>query len=206
MKKKMLLFFILIIILVLCFGVKYFLENNNTSRVKVMYELMIKNGQYQFATEDMNNSKIVVDSKNNKTAIDMYSKDSRNTTLVADGFTYYIDHANKEYYVYSGSENQNIILDELSKIKDKEYTKGKEKIYGKQYKYEEYDGVDSFAMNILTGTDESDVKTRFYFDSKGEIVYIKTINANQEELLKANVTYQVSDDLFNIPSDYAENK
>lgn len=208
MKKNILLFLVLIIVLVLGFFVifKYLNNKNDTAKIKNIYELILEKGQYQFTTEDTNTNKIVVSNKNNKTAIDMYNKEGRTTTLVADGFTYYINHADKEYYVYEGSENQNIILDEFAKVKDMTYTKGKEKIYGKQYTYEEYNGVDSFAMNILSGTSENEVKTRFYFDSKGEIVYIKTINANEEELLKASITFDVKDDAIKIPSDYAENK
>ena len=134
MKKNILLFFVLIIVLVLGSFVflKYLNNKNDTAKIKNIYELILEKGQYQFTTEDTNTNKIVVSNKNDKTAIDMYNKEGRTTTLVADGFTYYINHADKEYYVYEGSENQNIILDEFAKVKDMTYTKGKEKSEAKR--------------------------------------------------------------------------
>ena len=52
-------------------------------------------------------------------------------------------------------------------------------------------------------TETSEIKTRFYFDGS-QLVYIKTITKDSEELLKVNLTYKVQNQSFEIPSDYVE--
>ena len=49
--------------------------------------------------------------------------------------------------------------------------------------------------------EESEVKTRFYFD-KDKLVYIKSILPDKEQLIKVEISYEVNGDLFEIPSDY----
>lgn len=48
-----------------------------------------------------------------------------------------------------------------------------------------------------------EVKTRFYFDNNN-LVYIKTIIGNKQEIFKVNISYDVDSKLFEIPSDYKE--
>ena len=87
----------------------------------------------------------------------------------------------------------------------KEHTNGTEKVRGKKYDYEEYDGSSMFLLSNSLNLDENDVKTRFYFDKKGNLVYIKTIYGDQHELLKVSLNKSVDSSVFDIPSDYAEN-
>ena len=78
-------------------------------------------------------------------------------------------------------------------------------IKGKKYSYEEYDGSSMFMISNLININDTNVKTRFYFDSKNNLTYIKTILDNKQELLKVTLEKDVKDSIFEIPSDYAEN-
>ena len=90
----------------------------------------------------------------------------------------------------------------LEELKDQEYEKGKEKINGKNYQYEEYSGCQDFLVNNkLYTNNESNSKTRFYYDGD-KLVYIKTIIGDQEEIAEVNIQYSVDDNLFNVPTDY----
>ena len=150
--------------------------------------------------------------KGDKTIIDQYTKNSETnlenhtTTLVKDNNTYLILHDRKEYYVYTENNvEQTIVTDGLKEIISKSYTTGTEKIKGKKYSYEEYDGSSMFMISNLININDTNVKTRFYFDSKNNLTYIKTILDNKQELLKVTLEKDVKDSIFEIPSDYAEN-
>mgnify|MGYP001057782825 FL=1 len=62
-----------------------------------------------------------------------------------------------------------------------------------------------FLLSNSLNLDENDVKTRFYFDSKDNLVYIKTIYGDKHELLKVSLTNDIDSSVFEIPADYAEN-
>ena len=112
-------------------------------------------------------------------------------------------YSNNTYYEYQNNETGLTELsDELDEIiKSGSPEKGEEQIEGKTYKYEEYKDYSYFAMNINSGNSNS--STRFYF--KGDkLQYIKTIVGDKSELLKVDVSYDVKDNIFNIPSEFKE--
>ena len=51
--------------------------------------------------------------------------------------------------------------------------------------------------------EDQEVKTRFYFDGD-KLVYIKKIIGDKQELLKVDISDNVDNNLFEIPSDYKE--
>lgn len=58
--------------------------------------------------------------------------------------------------------------------------------------------------NVLND-DESQVKTRFYFDNDNKLVYIKTIFSQmEEETLKIEISTDIDKSLFDIPEEYME--
>lgn len=191
-------------------------SGDKTSKLSEVYEKMISNQTYVFTRYDFEEkNKLITYKKDDKTLIDMYNSGEHLSTLIVKGDTYLIFHDNKEYYVYqNNSLDEQILTDNLKKIIDLEYTTGKEKIYGKTYKYEEYMGVSDFLISSTRDMETDSIKTRFYFNGK-DLVYLKTIynNMNQEtgkktqieELQTVKVEYQVEDSIFEIPSDYAEN-
>lgn len=188
---------------------------DGTSKLSKLYEKMVENQTYVFTRYDFEEkNKLITYRKVDKTLIDMYNSGEHISTLVAEGDTYLILHKNKEYYVYPNNNlDEETLTNNLKNIIDLEYTTGKEKIYGKTYKYEEYDGVSDFLISSPRDMDTNSIKTRFYFKGN-ELVYLKTIYdvVNEEtgekipveELQTVKVEYEVDESVFNIPTDYAE--
>ena len=131
--------------------------------------------------------------KGSNIALDMKSDSQHAAVVYKDNTTYIISHNEKMYMKQEGKDEESFEEmslfkeDELEEMKDKDFTTGKETIEGTEYEYEEYneDGV-----------------TRYYF-SGNELRYMKNINNGEEQLLKINnISSQVDDSLFEIPSDY----
>ena len=216
MKKNKRIFLIVIVILMIAiiFGIVKIVNKNSPKeqRLSKIYQDLEDSQTYLFEIEKNNNNKTIMAKKGDKTIIDQYTKNSETnvenhtTTLVKDNNTYLILHDRKEYYVYTENNvEQTIVTDGLKEIISKSYTTGTEKIKGKKYSYEEYDGSSMFMISNLININDNNVKTRFYFDSKNNLTYIKTILDNKQELLKVTLEKDVKDSIFEIPSDYAEN-
>ncbi len=216
MKKNKRIFLIVIVILIIAiiFGIVKIVNKNSPKEqmLSKIYQDLEESQTYLFEIEKNNNNKTIMAKKGDKTIIDQYTKNSETnvenhtTTLVKDNNTYLILHDRKEYYVYTENNvEQTIVTDGLKEIISKSYTTGTEKIKGKKYSYEEYDGSSMFMISNLININDTNVKTRFYFDSKNNLTYIKTILDNKQELLKVTLEKDVKDSIFEIPSDYAEN-
>lgn len=216
MKKNKRIFLIVIVILIIAiiFGIVKIVNKNSPKeqRLSKIYQDLEDSQTYLFEIEKNSNNKTIMAKKGDKTIIDQYTKNSETnvenhtTTLVKDNNTYLILHDRKEYYVYTENNvEQTIVTDGLKEIISKSYTTGTEKIKGKKYSYEEYDGSSMFMISNLININDTNVKTRFYFDSKNNLTYIKTILDNKQELLKVTLEKDVKDSIFEIPSDYAEN-
>ncbi len=202
---------VLIIIIVAVFNG----TQNQTSKLSKIYEKMIANQTYSFTRYDFEEkNKLITYRTLDKTLIDMYNSGEHTSILIDNGDTYVIVHENKEYFIYTNtSEDERILEDDLRKITSLEHTKGKEKIYGKTYKYEEYEGVSVFLNSTSVNIDADSIKTRFYFKGK-ELVYLKTmfdivddetgVRTQEEELQTIKIEYKVDNNLLKIPADYAE--
>ena len=187
-------------------------KNDQTQKLSKIYEDLNSSQTYQFEWEQNNSNKTIIARDEDKTLIDQYSKEddtanqSHTKTLIKDNVTYLILPDRKEYYVYEGNNvDQTFLTDGIKDIMSKEHTNGTEKVRGKKYDYEEYDGSSMFLLSNSLNLDENDVKTRFYFDKKGNLVYIKTIYGDKHELLKVSLTNDIDSSVFEIPADYAEN-
>ena len=218
MKKKTILIIIICVLAVLIIGglVYYFgfyrnQSNEGTvtsgeqekSQLSVIYNELKKDDVYTFTRTVDEDNKIVIARNGDKGYKESIINGRENKYIVNDGNTYLLQEDTKRYYQY---DNNVMILSEitgvLEDLKDQEFEKGKEKINGKNYQYEEYAGCQDFLINNELYTDnESNSKTRFYFD-KDELVYIKTIIGDKEEIAQVNIQFSVDDNLFSIPSDY----
>lgn len=199
---------ILVLIIIIAVGVVIVNTVKNTpkekSKMKELYSKLEASEQYKFTMDDGKNKTIIAQNGKN-TIIDMYTEKEHVSTLVKDNNTYYILHDKEEYYTYEDNEkDEKILLSELQPIVEKEATNGKEKIQGKTYNYEEYDGVSTFMNYIGLGINTENIKTKFYFQGKN-LKYIKTINDGEETLQKIDITYEAPSELFEIPNNYAEN-
>lgn len=214
MKKKIIIIASIILIIGIIVGTIYVL-NRPSDKLKNMYNKMISEQMYIFTRSSQNGeNKIITAKKGDKTKIDMYNSGNYTTTLIKDGNTYLISHEEKEYYTYTNNKiDEEILTEELKRIVEKEYKVGREKVYGKTYYYEEFSGITDFLIESYKDMDIETAKTKFYFKGK-DLQFIKTIyqtvnpdtgeTTNIEELLKTNIEYNVEDNIFEIPSEYAE--
>ncbi len=181
------------------------LNVNKGTKIENLYNNLLEQQSYLFSMKS-DSAQTTIAKKDKNTSIDN-DGEYRTTTIIKDGTTYLLDHSSKEYYIYEGDiEEGNIITDTLQELVGKDCNNGSEKVNGKTYKYEEYNG---FAGFIMTETnkelDETKARTKFYFKGD-ELCFIKTILEDTEELLEVQVSSDVPDEIFEIPSDYAEAK
>ena len=208
----------LIVIILVIIGIIFFVskivgnKNSKVQELAKVYNKLNSSQAYQFKWEQNDNNKKIIIKDGDKTLIDQYSKDedsatqNHTKTLIKENSTYLILPDRKEYYIYEGNNvDQTFLIDGIKEITGKEYTKGTEKVKGKKYEYEEYSGSTMFLLSNSLNLDENDVKTRFYFDSNDNLVYIKTIYGDKHELLKVGLTNDIDSSVFEIPADYAEN-
>lgn len=208
-KKRRIIILSIVILLVIAIIAIVFIINKNKPQEKLLpkiYDELNTSDSYSFDMEANDSNKTIMSKKGEQTAIDQYNNNDHTTTLIKDGNTYLILHQREEYYVYLRNNiEQNILTDGLKEVVEKDCVFGTEKIKGKKYTYEEYDGSTIFMVSNNLPLDEQGVKTRFYFNSNKQLSYIKTIFGDNEELIKVTITKDVSDEIFEIPSNYAEN-
>ena len=219
MKKKTILIIVICVLAVLIIGglVYYFgfYRNQNNeggtgtsgeqenSKLSAVYDELKKDDIYTFTRTVDEDNKITIARSEDKGYKESIINGRDTKYIVNDSNTYLLQEDTKRYYQY---DNNVMILSEitgvLEELKDQEYEKGKEKINGKNYQYEEYSGCQDFLVNNkLYTNNENNSKTRFYYDDD-ELVYIKTIIGDQEEIAEVNIQYSVDDNLFNVPTDY----
>lgn len=208
--KRIIIIIAIILITIIVSGIILVIKNNNKEKtisdLQQIYDDLLSRQSYLFVMEKDSSNKTTMAKKDNKTLIDQYYDVNRTTTLVKDDNTYLILHERQEYYVYKGNNvEQNILTDGIKEILDKKFTFGTEKVKGKKYSYEEYEGSTMFTLSNKSSLNDNNVKTRLYFDKSHNLAYVKTIYTENEELLKVNLSYEVEDSLFEIPSNYAEN-
>ena len=200
-KKKIILISIAVIIILLTISgiVWYFVFVNNSggndrvnegtenSKLSKLYQELSSKNSYSFET--------VLDDDNKM----FYAKSGN----VAYTDTNYNGNESKYYTYKNNMVNLNKVqeaFDEL--INTGSFETGREEINGENYNYEQYAGKTNLALQSFDD-DTNNVKTRLYF--KGDdLVYIKTISGETEELIKVNISYEVDQNLFEIPSDYRE--
>lgn len=212
-KQKLAKIIFLILAIILVLSLVFLPKGEKKNRTKNMYKKIFSVDNYTFTIEEglSSENKFIISKMGENKSLDLTSEGEHTTTLVKDGYAYFIMHNKEEYYIFENEDmseiEANILEDDLNIIEDSNYLTGKEKIYGKTYYYEEYENLDSFIMRGATLEEDSNLKTRFYFEGD-KIVYIKTIiyngNEEQEEILKIDLKFSPDEDLFEIPKSYAE--
>lgn len=210
MKKRKVIVIISIIVLIVIALIIAIISINNkkddVSKLKPIFEKINSCSEYIFTAEKNDEEKTIMAKKGNQTLIDQYFSGVHRTTLVKDNTTCYILHDREEYYIYENSNiEQTILEDAIADLLQRTYITGTEKIFGKKYDYEEYNGSSAFLLTNLRDVNEENIKTKLYFDKNDNLKYIKTIyGENEEELLNIDIQYEVEDSMFEIPSNYAE--
>lgn len=212
-KVKMILILVAVIIIL---TILMFALGSSPSDLTINMYKKINNSQNYTITlkgreDDEYSYTISIAQRGTDISIDMISKsddeEQHTTTLLEDENVYTIMHNDKEYETMSSKDIEaDILIPEMKDIDEKTYQKGKEKVNGKTYYYEEYKGISTFLM-LIDADNEENVKTRFYYDGD-KLVYIKNMidqdGEKLEELIQAECNYEVNENLFEIPEDYAE--
>lgn len=174
------------------------------SQVAKLLDTLKQKQSYSMKTFLDENNIFYYAKKNNMARLDIGKQGRVSTYIVKNGNSYLLVSDQKVYYTYLNNEtNLGKIELSLENLKNSEYTKGKEKIEGQEYNYEEYKGITDFLLKSSSELKEQNARTRFYFKAD-KLEYIKTIEGEYQELLKVETSYQVEDDQFEIPSDYQE--
>ena len=214
-KKKIIIISVIsIIVLALIIGIAIFLINRHNSeesqsysgdtRIARLYDRLNKEKMFSFTTTIDDNNKEIYAKSSDAAYIDTIYEGEESKFVIKDGNSYLLNDENKIYYTYQNNEiDLNRVIEQLEEVKDTELVEGTENIEGKEYNYEEYSGFTSFAFKLSDEGDTENMKTRFYFDGDN-LVYIKTITSNTQELLKVEISDDVDENLFEIPSDYRE--
>ena len=209
-KKKILIIMIVIILIIACCGgIALYMtqtdaKNENYFGIQKLYEELRSKESYSFITTLDNNNKMYYAKQQDKAYIETIYDGSESKFIIKDGNSYLMMDDSKTYYTYKNNEiDLNKIESSLEEIKDMGYEKGKEKIENKIYTYEEYNTVTKFNMMDNSENEGQEIKTRFYFDGN-KLEYIKTIVGNKQELLKVDISDDVDNNLFEIPSEYKE--
>ena len=123
--------------------------------------------------------------------------ESQKASIINKDDTTYVLMDSEKLYVETDrnreeeEENPFFDKDEMEKIKEADYTTGKEEIDGQEYDYEEYDTEDGG-------------KIRYYFEGT-DLKYVKETNNEEEVIMKIlEATNQVDDSIFEVPVDYQE--
>ena len=210
-KKVIIISVVSIIVIALIVALTILLVNNsknngesstNSTKIAKLYNELSNEQSFSFTTTLDDDNKETYAKNDNTAYTDTIYDGEESEFIIRDGNSYLLRDSDKIYYTYQNNEvDLNKVLEQLNEIKDSELAEGKEEIEGKNYDYEEYSGITNFAIKLTDDNNSEDVKTRFYFDGN-DLVYIKTIIGNNQELLSVEISNDVDSSLFEIPEDY----
>lgn len=215
-KKKEILISVAIIILIIVGIVIYINSKKNNSqnveelkntKTSQLYNKILEADEIIVTQALDDNNKTTIAIKNDSGYKEVVSDGSLEKYIVKNGDTYYIDESNKKYYRYQSND---MILTEIKEQFEDLYkqpvTKGKEKVNGETYNYEEIAKYQNFLVNEKLSVKNLEyARTRLYYNNN-DLVYIKTIAGDNEEIIKVNISYNVNDDYFRIPEDYTDGR
>lgn len=180
----------------------------NSNKIIKINEKLLKN-EYTI-TQKTDEKEITIVRKDNKAYKEEKKDNMIEKSYTKDGNTYTLSEDSKKVYEYPDDNGMLYeFTGELEDLENMKFETGKEKINGKEYKYQEYNDYDFFLINLDfldNEEDEEDVKeveakTRLYFSGKN-LKYIKTIIGDKEELIEINISYKANESVLEWPSDY----
>ena len=180
-------------------------EKEGISKLISLKEKLEKTKNYSISLVlNDENSKMI--SRNGEQAkVEINDEGEKKTYLVKDDTTYLLIDKTKHYYEYKNTSSLlNDFINNINDLKELKYEIGTENINGKDYKYEEFPGVNSFLINYKGNVDSVDSKTRMYFDGN-DLKYIKTYVGDVEQLLKVEIKFNNQNNTsFEIPQEYSK--
>lgn len=209
-KTKIILISVIAVVLIILIavGIWFFTRSNgeggqnSNDKLSKLYETLQSKDSYSYTSTLDDNNQFYYAKYDGKAYTRTIYNGNESVFLIKDGNSYLIRDTSKTYYTYTNNEIDLYKIElALSGLVGTEHETGSEEIDGKNYNYEEYTGATTLALMSTSDVNEEEVKTRFYF--KGDdLVYIKTIAGETEELLKIEISDEVDTSLFEIPSGY----
>lgn len=197
-----------ILVILVAVGIWYFTRQNggnnqeSNNKLSNLYETLKNKASYSYTSTLDDNNQFYYAKHDGKAYTKTIYNGNESVFLISNGNSYLIRDDSKTYYTYANNEVDLYKIElALSGLVGTEHQTGEEEIDGKNYKYEEYTGATTLALMSTSGVDEEETKTRFYFKGNN-LVYIKTIAGETEELLKIEISDEVDTNLFQIPSGY----
>lgn len=215
--KKMILGVVIVLIIVAVVVAVVLINNNKNNKIEEAEEKegvsklislkekleKTKNYSINLILNDENSK--VISRKDEQAKVEINDEGEKKSYLVKDDTTYLLVDKTKRYYEYKNTSS--LLNDFINNINDLEilnYEIGTENIKGKDYKYEEFQDVNSFLINYKGNIDSVDSKTRLYFDGS-DLKYIKTYVGDVEQLLKVEITFNnQNNNNFDIPKEYSK--
>ena len=215
--QKSILIFLILIVLLICIAIFLIVRSIPNNLTEKIYTKIVQDENYTFTIEGKEEEysyKTILSQRDEDISIDTYTKydteDIHNTILVKDGSLYTISHDDQEYMSLDGTDiDLNSLVPEKKDIDEKSFIKGREEINGTTYYYEEFENIITFLM-LIEAHEDAKIKTRFYYNNRKELVYIKNIVEDEneifEEFMSAKFTQEVDNSVFDIPVEYAESQ
>ena len=207
--KKIILITIIAVIVIIAIVTLVIVLNKNSkiqkvSKTTTIYQDLKNKESYTFEAILNNKNKLEYLKSNNMSYVDTTTEGTETKYITREGNKYLIKDSIEKYYKYQNNETDlGKIENQFSKLKDLEYTEGKETIENKKYSYEEFDAFTDLVFKNFSESELKNAKTRLYYNGN-KLAYIKTIIGDYEELLKITITDSVNSNLFEIPSNYQE--
>ncbi|MCI9063662.1 MAG: hypothetical protein HFJ17_03570, partial [Clostridia bacterium] len=146
-KKSGFLILGFIIVIFVIIAIIFILKDKAKDLTLSMYKQISNNQKFTLTMEEKGedyNYKVSIARSDTDISIDTNTEFSdekqHNTTLITDGYIYYITHDEQEYMALDIQDVEiDSVIPEIKDVDGKEYQKGKEEIKGKTYYYEEYE-------------------------------------------------------------------
>lgn len=178
-------------------------EENGVSKLEALSEKLQNDESYSVSLTLNKDNQRTTSRKGSLAKVEIIDEGKKQAYLVKDNTTYLLVDSTKKYYEY---ENTKTLLkdfeNKIDELLNRNYVIGTEEIEGKNYKYEEFENISTFIINYKRTINDSDTKTRLYFDGN-DLKYIKTYVGDVEQLLTVEIKHNNQKDSdFEIPEEY----
>ena len=132
-------------------------EENQKIIVSELYNKLQQNDKYTITTTLDDNNRMYYAKNGSMAYLSSITNGDELELLVKDGNTYLIKDDEEIYYTYQNNETElSRITTQLEELSSQKFEKGKEKIEGKTYNYNEYYSLTDFAIQDITNGDNQE--------------------------------------------------
>ena len=164
-------------------------EENGESRLLLLKNKLEQTQNYSVSLFLNDDNQRITLRKDEEAKIEIFDEGEITTYVIKDGTTYMTVGSSDKVYKYENNTSLlNDFINNIDEINHLNFETGKETIEGKEYRYEEFDKTAIFAINYKNSIDESNSKTRLYFEGDN-LKYIKSYIRDVEQLLTVEIEF-----------------